>query len=78
MLVLALAAACWRNRGLRGLRDRDRAVVVLTGLAVWLACTGYVHSVDDVLLLPLLAVLIGVGARRWTCAGWVRPRWGAW
>ncbi|MGD0833649.1 MAG: glycosyltransferase family 87 protein [Candidatus Dormibacteria bacterium] len=60
LLVLVLAVACWRNRGLRRLPDRDRAVVVLTGLAVWLACTNYVHSVDDVLLLPLLAVLIGV------------------
>jgi len=58
--VVVLAWSCLTNSRLRALRDVERGVVPLTGLAVWLACTPYAHTNDDVLLLPLLVLLIGV------------------
>ncbi|MBV8196341.1 MAG: DUF2029 domain-containing protein [Candidatus Dormibacteraeota bacterium] len=40
-----------------------RATIVLTGVAVWLACAPYAHPNDDIVLFPLLALVAGADAR---------------
>ena len=71
VLVLA-AAAVVRGRD-AGLSGPVRELIVLTGLAVWLTAAPYAHPNDDVLLLPLLAVLAGERgdalAPRWLALG---------
>lgn len=71
--VLVLAGACLANGTLRRLPDRERGMVVLIGLAIWLACTTYVHFYDDALMLPLVVGLIGVRGQdldlRWMGGG---------
>jgi Glycosyltransferase family 87 len=62
--VIALAWLSARNPRLRALPDAQRAVIPLTGLAVWLACTPYAHPNDDVLLYPLIALVIGAQGSR--------------
>ncbi len=62
--VLCLAVASVRRPALRARSADRRQLVPLVGVALWLACTPYAHSNDDVLLLPLLAAVIGEGGRR--------------
>jgi hypothetical protein len=73
LCVLVLAGACLANGTLRRLPDRERGMVVLIGLAIWLACTTYVHFYDDALMLPLVVGLIGVRGQdldlRWMGGG---------
>jgi hypothetical protein len=62
--VGALAYVSAKQPKLASLTPRDRALLPLVGMAVWLACTPYAHPNDDVLLFPLLAVLVGVEGMR--------------
>jgi hypothetical protein len=62
--VGALAYGSARSPLLARLTPRERAVLPLAGIGVWLACTPYAHPNDDVLLFPLLAVLVGAEGLR--------------
>lgn len=79
LAVFGLAALSFKRFKLSGWTDRERALIPSTGLAIWLVCTTYVHPNDQILVLPLLALLLGYGGRlvdgRWItgavllCAG---------
>lgn len=61
--VVALAVLAVIYEPLRRAAVRNRSLVPLVGLAVWLALTPYAHPNDDVLLFPLLVLLLGRDAR---------------
>jgi hypothetical protein len=61
--VVILAGAAVRAPRLRCLDERQRTLIPLAGLALWLAAAPYAHPNDDVLLFPLLALLIGADGR---------------
>ena len=61
--VVALAVRAGRTARVRALDADQRALITLTGLAVWLAFTPYAHPNDDVLLFPLLVMLLGQNGR---------------
>jgi Glycosyltransferase family 87 len=72
VLVLSLATFSPRIHWLRALPDRSKPLVPLVGLAVWLACTPYAHPNDDVLLLPLLALVVGAEGEQLDVR-WLQP-----
>jgi hypothetical protein len=55
-----MATNCYRSPALQGLAPNQTILVPLVGLSLWLTCTIYVHANDDILLLPLVAILIGI------------------
>jgi hypothetical protein len=61
--VLGLAGLCFRGFKLPAWNDSERVMVPLAGLALWLACTTYVHPNDQILLVPLLIGLLGYGGK---------------
>ena len=71
--VVVTAGSCLVARHRVRLLDADRSLIVLVGMAAWLACTTYVHFNDDLLVVPLLLVLLGQGGRdldvRWLLTG---------
>jgi hypothetical protein len=61
IVVLSLLAA--RSSVVRNATARQRGLIPLAGLAVWLACAPYAHPNDEILLFPLLVLLVGAQAR---------------